>query len=299
MALSPVVRTSRLHKKYRQHHVLHSVDLEVDEGSVFALLGPNGAGKTTIVNVLSTLKKFDGGTAQVAGHDVAAAPAAVRRAVSVTGQFAALDKLLTGRENLTMMAKLNRVPRKRLRTYVDELLERFDLTDAADRRVQGYSGGMTRRLDLAVSMLARPRVLFLDEPTTGLDPRSRQAVWDFVRELVGDGVTVFLTTQYLEEADRLADRVAVLDAGRVVADDTPTALKKRVGTDLVDVEYADGETASLHTDGTFAGVRHVIAGIDDAARPVASIAIRTPSLDDVFLSLTGRTSADSKNGTAA
>ncbi|MEJ3652078.1 ATP-binding cassette domain-containing protein [Actinomycetes bacterium KLBMP 9759] len=281
----PVVETRNLEKSFGDHRVLDGVDIAVPEGSVFALLGPNGAGKTTMVDILSTLVRADGGSASVAGHDVARDPAGVRAAISVTGQFSAVDTLLTGRENLRMMARLSRIPRREIDTVVEKALERFDLVEAADRRSGDYSGGMTRRLDIAISMLAMPRVLFLDEPTTGLDPRSRQGVWDFVRELVGEGVTVFLTTQYLEEADRLADRVALLDLGRIVADDTPAALKRLVGSDLVEATFADGRVASYPTDGSLEDVRRTILGIDGATH----VTVRNPSLDDVFLTLTGKT----------
>ncbi|MGH8878949.1 MAG: ATP-binding cassette domain-containing protein, partial [Stackebrandtia sp.] len=219
-------------------------------------------------------------------HDVRRQPARVRRSIAVTGQFAAVDDLLTGRENLAMFAKLERVPRRRLRARTDEMLERFGLADAADRRVRGYSGGMQRRLDLAISMLTRPRVLFLDEPTTGLDPRSRFEVWRFVRDLAGGGVTILLTTQYLEEADQLADRVVLLDGGRVVAEGSPTELKRGVGTEIVHIEYSDGRRENLPTDGSFTGVRDAMAGVA-APHDVTAVELRAPSLDDVFLSLTG------------
>ncbi|WP_232661007.1 ATP-binding cassette domain-containing protein [Pseudonocardia sp. TRM90224] len=280
----PVVETSNLQKSFGDHRVLDGVDISVAEGTVFALLGPNGAGKTTVVNILSTLVRADGGSASVAGHDVAREPVAVRAAISVTGQFSAVDALLTGRENLTMMARLSRVPRHEIGAVVEKALARFDLVDAADRRSGSYSGGMARRLDIAISMLAMPRVLFLDEPTTGLDPRSRQGVWEFVRELVGEGVTVFLTTQYLEEADRLADRIALLDGGRIVADDAPAALKRLVGSDIVEATFADGRVACYPTDGSLDDIKRTILGLEDATH----VTVRNPSLDDVFLTLTGK-----------
>jgi ABC-2 type transport system ATP-binding protein len=205
--------------------VLDGVDLAVEKGTILALLGPNGAGKTTLVRILATLLKPDAGGATIAGHDLRSDPAGVRRSISLTGQYAALDDVLTGRENLVMMARLLRLPPGAARQRAAELLSAFDLEDAADRRVSAYSGGMRRRLDLAVSMIARPPLIFLDEPTTGLDPRGRNQVWDVVRGLVGEGVTVLLTTQYLEEADRLADQVAVLHHGRVIAHGTPAQLK--------------------------------------------------------------------------
>ncbi|EOM77617.1 ABC transporter [Rhodococcus rhodnii LMG 5362] len=237
------------------------------------------------MNILSTLTRPDAGVAEVAGHDVVREPAAVRGAIGLTGQFAAVDDLLTGRENLAMMARLSRVPRRRVPEVVDETLERFALAAAADRRVGTYSGGMRRRLDIAVGILARPRVLFLDEPTTGLDPRSRQGVWEFVRELVDDGVSVLLTTQYLEEADQLADEIAVLDHGRIIASGTASELKRRFGEDVVDVRYADGTVDTFPTDGSPAGLRRVLDGLAPGAETVG---VRSPSLDDVFLALTGR-----------
>jgi ABC-2 type transport system ATP-binding protein len=214
--------------------VLESVDLAVEAGSVFALLGPNGAGKTTLVRILATLTKADAGTAIINGHDLRADPAGVRRSISLTGQYAAVDDVLTGRENLVMMARLQHLPRRDARRRAGELLAAFDLDGAADRRVKTYSGGMRRRLDLAVSMITRPPLLFLDEPTTGLDPRSRQQVWGFVRDLAASGVTVLLTTQYLDEADRLADVIAVLHHGRIVAQGTPAELKAQAASDSLD-----------------------------------------------------------------
>jgi ABC-2 type transport system ATP-binding protein len=224
------IEAAELAKAFGRHRVLDGLDLCVQAGQVFALLGPNGAGKTTTVRILSTLLSPDGGTARVAGHDVVADPQAVRRSISLTAQEAAVDALLTGRENLRMMARLRGAPRAR----ADELLERFDLGEAADRRVDTYSGGMKRRLDIALSLVIQPVVLFLDEPTTGLDPRSRMAVWEAVSELVDDGVTVLLTTQYLEEADRLADRIAVIDDGRVVAQGTAAELKAHAAVETLD-----------------------------------------------------------------
>lgn len=273
-------------KVYGSTVVLAGIDLAVGEGGVHALLGPNGAGKTTTVGILATLTSADGGTAMVCGHDVSRSPALVRANIAVTGQFSAVDTVLTGRENLVMMARLGGSGRAAARTLAELSLERFDLTGAADRRVGTYSGGMTRRLDLAVSMLARPRVLFLDEPTTGLDPRSRQGVWDFVRELVADGVTVLLTTQYLQEADQLADRVSLLDHGRIVAEGTPTELKRGVGSDLLELEFADGGVETVATDGSFADLQRIVGAVDPT-RPVLAHRLRTPTLDDVFLAVTG------------
>ncbi|MFD6447028.1 ABC transporter ATP-binding protein [Promicromonospora sp. NPDC060204] len=230
-----------LHKSYGDHHVLDGVDLAVPAGSVYALLGPNGAGKTTMVNILSTLLAADAGEVRVAGHDVRREPDRVRAAIGVTGQFSAIDMFLTGRENLRLMADLTHLDRATAVRDVAALLDRFDLADAADRRALTWSGGMRRRLDLAMTLITRPRLIFLDEPTTGLDPRSRRAVWQVVREQVADGVTVLLTTQYLEEADALADRVGVLDAGTLVAEGTPGELKAQVpggATSLDDVFLA-------------------------------------------------------------
>jgi ABC-2 type transport system ATP-binding protein len=228
------IETEELRKSFRGRPVLTALDLRVEAGSVFALLGPNGAGKTTTVRILSTLLAADGGTARVAGHDVAAEPKSVRAAIGLTGQYAAVDEMLTGEENLLMMARLRHLRRPAARRRVAELLERLDLAEAARRRVATYSGGMRRRLDLAMSQITTPPVVFLDEPTTGLDPRSRRDVWDAVGELAGAGTTVLLTTQYLEEADVLADRVAVMHGGRIVAEGTAEELKARVGAATLD-----------------------------------------------------------------
>ena len=225
-----------LHKSFGDHHVLDGVDLVVPAGSVYALLGPNGAGKTTLVNILSTLLTADAGELRVAGHDVRSEPSRIRSTIGVTGQFSAIDLFLTGRENLRLMADLTHLDRATAARDVAALLERFDLVDAADRRALTWSGGMQRRLDLAMTLITRPRLIFLDEPTTGLDPRSRREVWQVVREQVADGVTVLLTTQYLEEADALADRVGVLDAGRLVAEGTPAELKARVPGDSTNLD---------------------------------------------------------------
>jgi len=221
-------------KSYGDHPVLQGIDLTVPTGTVYALLGPNGAGKTTMVRILSTLTTADDGTARVAGFDVRTHPGGVRRSIGVTGQFSAIDELLTGRENLRLMADLAHLPAREAAARTDELLARFDLVEAADRRSATYSGGMRRRLDLAMTLVSRPRVIFLDEPTTGLDPRSRRDLWQIVHELLADGVTIFLTTQYLEEADRLADTVGLLDGGRLVAEGTPTELKERAGGETLD-----------------------------------------------------------------
>ena len=224
MSPTPAIEVAGLHKSYGDHHVLLGVDLDVAPGSILALLGSNGAGKTTLVRILATLLRDDSGSARVAGYDVATQPASVRASISLTGQFAAVDEILTGRENLVLVARLRRIHDPR--TIADALLARFALTDAGDKRVATYSGGMRRRLDLAVSLVATPPVLFLDEPTTGLDPRSRVELWDVLRDLVEDGTTVLLTTQYLEEAEHLADRIAILHGGRIIANGTLPELKE-------------------------------------------------------------------------
>jgi ABC-2 type transport system ATP-binding protein len=303
------IEATGLEKSYGAVRVLGGVDLAVAPGSVYALLGPNGAGKTTTVRILATLLRPDAGTARVAGHDVVTERAHVRRAISLTGQDVAVDELQTGAENLRMMARLYRLPAARARARAGELLDRFDLADAGGRRVGTYSGGMRRRLDLAVSLIVRPAVLFLDEPTTGLDPRSRQAVWDVVTGLTRDGVTIFLTTQYLEEADKLADRVGVMDGGTLVAEGTSAELKQQVAGHRLDLTAADrgayddlvgtlGPRAvapapdrlavSVATDGSAGHVRALLDELDPARRAVARFAVHGATLDDVFLALTGR-----------
>lgn len=233
-AAGPVIEVAALRKSYDDRVVLDGVDLTVPRGTVYALLGPNGAGKTTLVRILSTLVAADGGTARVAGHDVGTDAAGVRRSIGVTGQFSAIDELLTGRENLRLMADLAHLPKPAAKARVEELLARFGLTDAAGRRAATYSGGMKRRLDLAMTLVSSPGVIFLDEPTTGLDPRSRRDLWEVVRELLAEGVTVLLTTQYLEEADQLAHTVGLLDRGRLVAEGTPAELKALAGGENLD-----------------------------------------------------------------
>jgi ABC-2 type transport system ATP-binding protein len=308
MSHEPAIEATGLEKSYGALRVLGGVDIDVPPGSVYALLGPNGAGKTTTVRILATLLRPDAGTARVAGHDVVTERPLVRRAISLTGQDVAIDELQTGAENLRMMARLCRLPKARARERATELLERFDLRDAGDRRVGTYSGGMRRRLDLAVSLIVRPAVLFLDEPTTGLDPRSRQAVWDVVTGLTRDGVTVFLTTQYLEEADRLADRVAVMDGGKIVAEGTPAELKQQVAGHRLDLTapdraafdglvrelgtralqpVADRLVVSVATDGSAGHVRALLDELDPGRRAVARFAVHGATLDDVFLALTG------------
>jgi ABC-2 type transport system ATP-binding protein len=295
-------------KSYGPHVVLDRLDLSVTRGSVFALLGPNGAGKTTMVRILATLTGLDSGSASVAGWDVITQRHEVRRRISLTGQYAALDGLQTGAENLRMMGRLLHLPARQARARAAELLERFDLVQAGERRVAGYSGGMRRRLDLAAGLLRRPEVMFLDEPTTGLDLRSRQAMWQIVSELAASGVTVFLTTQYLEEADQLADRVAILDGGRLVADGTPRELKQQIAGERLDIELADaatyaeviaylGErvaytdverlTIGIVTTGNALEVRSLLDELDPHRQRICRFALHVASLDDVFLSLTG------------
>ena len=296
-----------LRKSFGEHLVLDDLDLTVPEGSVFALLGPNGAGKTTTVDILSTLTAPDGGSVQIAGHDLATDPKGVRSAIAVTGQFSAVDTLLTGEENLRLMADLHHLDRQEGRRRAADLLERFDLTDAAGTPPATWSGGMRRRLDLAMGLMGDPRVVFLDEPTTGLDPRSRRAMWDVVRELVADGVTMLLTTQYLDEADQLADRIGVLDGGRLVAEGTAEELKRLVPGGHVRLQFGGAfeleeaarvlsvpvdDPASLGLevpgDGSVAALKLLLARLDDARIEVAGLTVHTPDLDDVFLALTGR-----------
>jgi ABC-2 type transport system ATP-binding protein len=244
----PIIEVAGLEKHFGSQAVLRGVDLDVRAGEIFALLGPNGAGKTTTVNILTTLIKPDGGRATIAGYDVARDPAKVRGAISLTGQHAAVDEFLTGRENLRMMGRLAHLGTPTARARADDLLERFDLTDAAGRRVATWSGGMRRRLDLAISLIAEPPVIFLDEPTTGLDPRSRQAFWAIVRGLAADGTTIFLTTQYLDEADQLADRIAVIDDGRIIAEGTAADLKRGVSGERVELTFPDAASFAAAAD---------------------------------------------------
>ncbi|MBV9953237.1 MAG: ATP-binding cassette domain-containing protein [Acidimicrobiia bacterium] len=295
-----------LRKAYGDTVVLDGIDIDVPAGSVFALLGPNGAGKTTAVHVLSTLIPADGGTAAVAGHDVAIEPDAVRAAIGVTGQFSAVDGLLTGAENLRLMADLHHLDRAVVDGRVADLLERFDLVDAATQTTATYSGGMRRRLDLAMTLVGDPRVIFLDEPTTGLDPRSRRALWQQVRDLVATGVTIFLTTQYLEEADQLADRIALLDGGRIVAEGTPAELKRLVPGGHIRLTFDDPaqlDAAALALAGSerdddalaldvpggsdIARLRAVLERLDRDGIAVEGLGIHSPDLDDVFLAMTG------------
>jgi ABC-2 type transport system ATP-binding protein len=303
---TPAIAASGLRKSFGDQVVLDGIDLQVTEGTIFALLGPNGAGKTTAVRILSTLIHADGGQASVAGHDVAGEPDAVRAAIGVTGQFSAVDNLLTGEENLLLMADLHHLGRAEGRRKAAGLLERFDLVESAGKLVSAYSGGMRRRLDLAMTLVGEPRVLFLDEPTTGLDPRSRHTMWRIIRDLVAGGVTVFLTTQYLDEADELAGRVAVLDHGKVVAEGSPDELKRRVPGGHVRLQFADAEsldaaaralgdgtrdesafTLSVPGDGGVRSLRGLLDRLDGAGIDVGSLSVHTPDLDDVFFALTG------------
>ncbi|KAA9156173.1 ATP-binding cassette domain-containing protein [Microbacterium lushaniae] len=276
-----------LRKQYGGRTVLDGLEFSVRRGEVFALLGPNGAGKTTTISILTTLQPPDGGEASVAGSDVATHPRDVQQRIALTGQSAAVDDVLTGAENLTMLGRLSGLRPRPARERAAELLARFDLIAAASRQVGTYSGGMRRRLDLALSLVVTPQVLFLDEPTTGLDTRSRRELWDVIRTLAAGGTTVFLTTQYLEEADRLADRVAVLHGGRIAASGTPSELKSRVGNEVVELRDPAGDLLrEITTDGTVRGLR---AALDtfDADGDEGIVTLRRPTLDDVFLALTG------------
>src|SRR5580658_10420816 len=293
-------------KSFGSHLVLDTVSLTADEGEVLALLGPNGAGKTTMVRILSTLIPADSGSMQIAGHDVVADPDGVRALIGVTGQFSAVDNLLTGAENLRLMADLRHLGREAGQRRVAELLEQFDLTDAADKLLSTYSGGMRRRLDLAMTLVGEPRVIFLDEPTTGLDPRSRLTMWEIVRQLAAAGVTILLTTQYLDEADQLADRIAVLDEGRIVAEGTPAELKSRIpgghvrlhfggpdqlssAAELIPTAAPDQDQLLLQVpaDGTVDSLRGLLGDLHEAGISVERLSIHTPDLDDVFLAVTG------------
>ncbi|WAL67966.1 ATP-binding cassette domain-containing protein [Amycolatopsis cynarae] len=307
MVTGNVIEARGLRKSYGEVEVLTGVDLSVARGTMFALLGPNGAGKTTTVRILSTLLEADGGTLTVNGHDVTRHKRKVREQIGLTGQDTAVDELLTGRENLEMMARLFHLPPAAVKTRATELLAQFDLVEAAGRQVKTYSGGMRRRLDLAISLITTPPVLFLDEPTTGLDPRSRSAMWDAIRELLVGGTTILLTTQYLDEADQLADRIAVIDKGRVVAEGTAAELKRKVGTERLKLAFggtgaalkakgvlgAIGVTAVL-TENTVsvaieepAQVRRVLNEVGDAGLEVTGLELSEPTLDDVFHTLTG------------
>ncbi len=300
-----MIETRGLCKSFGEQVVLDDIDLNVAEGTILALLGPNGAGKTTTVQILSTLIRADSGEVRIAGHDLAHEPDAVRAAIGVTGQFSAVDNLLTGEENLLLMADLHHLRRSEGRRRTAALLERFDLVDAARKRPSTYSGGMRRRLDLAMTLVGDPRIIFLDEPTTGLDPRSRHSMWQIIRDLVSGGVTILLTTQYLEEADQLADRIAVLDRGKLVAQGTPNELKRRIGGGHMRLQFADmsGLESAIHilgdvlrdndeltlqipSDGNVRSIKVLLDRFDDESIVVNDLSIHTPDLDDVFFALT-------------
>jgi ABC-2 type transport system ATP-binding protein len=301
------IAVSGLRKSYGEHVVLDGIDLTVQQGTVFALLGPNGAGKTTTVQILSTLIHADGGQATLAGHDLSTEPARVREVIGVTGQYSAVDKLLSGRENLMLMADLYHLGRARATARVEELLERFDLAEAAGKLAATYSGGMQRKLDLAMTLVSDPQIIFLDEPTTGLDPRSRRTTWQIVKDLTKSGVTIFLTTQYLEEADQLAGQIALLDHGTLIAQGTPDELKRMIPGGHIRLRFADAGTLSkaqeaierparadeealtleVPTGGGVPELRGILTRLDDQGIDVAELTVHTPNLDDVFLTLTG------------
>jgi ABC-2 type transport system ATP-binding protein len=304
-AARPAITVTGLQKSFGDKVVLDGIDLSVQEGTIFALLGPNGAGKTTTVHILSTLIPADGGEVRVAGHDVAAEPDSVRAVIGVTGQFSAVDNLLTGEENLLLMADLHHLGRAGGRRRAAGLLDQFDLTDAAGKTAATYSGGMRRRLDLAMTLTGRPRLIFLDEPTTGLDPRSRRSMWQIIRDLAAQGVTIFLTTQYLEEADELSDRIAVLDRGRIVAEGSPGELKRRIPGGHIQLQFANlnelesaerilGATArddesltlQLPSEGDIPALRALLDRLDNASVKAERLSIHTPDLDDVFFAFT-------------
>ena len=312
---SAAISARGLRKCFGDKTVLDGIDLTVPQGTILALLGPNGAGKTTAVHLLTTYLRPDAGEIRIAGVDAAADPQSVRRAIGVTGQFSAIDGYLTGRENLMLMADLHLLPKAAGRRRAEQLLERFELAEAADKTASTYSGGMKRKLDLAMTLVGEPKVIFLDEPTTGLDPRSRRTMWDIIRELVAQGTTILLTTQYLEEADQLAHRVAVLDGGRIVAEGTPAELKARIPGGHIELTFADRAaldaaattlaptalaptdrdedalTLQLAGDGSVSTLRTLLRQLDEASVQVEALTVHTPDLDDVFLALTGRKGA--------
>jgi ABC-2 type transport system ATP-binding protein len=309
----PAITAIGLRKTYGEKLVLDGIDLTVPAGTIFALLGPNGAGKTTVVQILSTLIGADRGEIRVAGHDLAREPDAVRDAIGVTGQFSAVDNLLTGEENLTLMADLRHLDRAAGRRRRAELLDQFDLVDAARKPVATYSGGMRRRLDLAMTLVGSPRVIFLDEPTTGLDPRSRRTMWQIIRDLVAGGVTILLTTQYLEEADQLADQVGLLDHGRLIAQGSPDELKRLIPGGHVRLQFTDlsglnsaaralgastrddeALTLQIPSDGGVRSLRALLDRLDRDSIDVEGLSVHTPDLDDVFLALTGQADSSAR-----
>ncbi|GAA1568355.1 daunorubicin resistance protein DrrA family ABC transporter ATP-binding protein [Kribbella hippodromi] len=311
--MSAAIDVTGLRKSYGEKLVLDGIDLNVAEGTIFSLLGPNGAGKTTVVQILATLNTADAGEIRVAGHDLRKQPEAVRAAIGVTGQFSAVDGLMTGRENLILMADLYHLGKRQARQRADELLEQFDLAEAGKKLAMTYSGGMKRRLDLAMTLVGRPRIIFLDEPTTGLDPRSRHSMWMLIRELVAGGVTVLLTTQYLDEADQLADRIAVLDHGRLVAQGTAEELKRLAPGGHIRLRFTSPEEFALAgqvlptgvpnqeslvlqvpNDGSVHALRALLARIDDASLEVDELTVHTPDLDDVFFAVTGQPTQQEK-----
>ncbi|WP_406262097.1 ATP-binding cassette domain-containing protein [Actinacidiphila glaucinigra] len=302
----PAIAATGLRKSFGDKTVLQGIDLHVPTGTVFSLLGPNGAGKTTVVNILSTLVTADAGDIRVGGHDIAVDPQAVRAEIGVTGQFSAVDGLITGEENMLLMADLHHLSRSEGRRVTAELLERFDLVEAAKKPASTYSGGMKRRLDIAMTLVGSPRTIFLDEPTTGLDPRSRHTMWQIIRELVSGGVTVFLTTQYLEEADQLADRIAVLDDGRIAAEGTADELKRLIPGGHVRLRFTDPAayrsaaaelrevtrddealTLQIPSGGSQRELRSILDWLDTAGIEADELTVHTPDLDDVFFALTG------------
>jgi ABC-2 type transport system ATP-binding protein len=309
MTTTYAIEATGLAKSFGDATVLAGVDVRVEPGTVLALLGPNGAGKTTLVRILSTLLTPDGGTASIQGHDVTTRPRAVREVIGVTGQDTAVDELLTARENLVMMARLFHFDKEQATQRTTELLEQFGLTEDADRPVKTFSGGMRRRLDIAVSLITAPPVLFLDEPTTGLDPTSRAAMWELIRKLLADGTTILLTTQYLEEADELADRVAVINGGRIVAEGSPDELKRQVGSERLKLTFADEIDAHrasslLDADLDELSVSVAVEGVDDVRRllerasrggvEATGMSLYQPTLDDVFRVLTSTSTGDVK-----
>lgn len=309
MTKKDVIVIKNLKKSYGKNHVLRGINFSVKQGTMVALLGPNGAGKTTTVRIMSTLLGLDDGTVTVGGHDVASEPDEVRKLIGLTGQSAAVDELLTGRENLLMMGRLYRLTKKSAKERAEELLQQFDLVEAADRPLKTYSGGMRRRLDLAVSLIATPPVIFLDEPTTGLDPRSRMAMWDIITSLKEGGTTILLTTQYLEEADQLADSIVVIDGGKVIAEGTAQQLKAKIGSDRLELTFGskkayesakktlhekiigdneDDLTVTVLLKNTDDDVRAALDVLHKAQLKIESMAVTKPTLDDVFMSLTGK-----------